>query len=75
MSRNLLNRLGRIEAKQTSAKRLVPIFNVGGDETEIEAQKSEMIRTGKASKQDAFITFVTIYEEKPSMAPEVLQRT
>jgi hypothetical protein len=66
MSRNLLNRLGKIEAKQTSGKRLVPIFNVGGDEAAIEAQKAEMIRKGKAAENDTFVTFVTIYEERPS---------
>jgi hypothetical protein len=66
MSRNLLSRVGKIEAKQTLARRLVPILNVGGDEAEIEAQKAEMIRRGEASKHDTFITFVTIYEERPS---------
>lgn len=64
MSRSLLACLGKIEAKRVSSKRLVPIFNVGGDEAEIEAQKADLIRKGEASEHDTFVTFVTIYEEQ-----------
>jgi hypothetical protein len=64
MSRTLTARLRKLEATRTPAARVVTLWGWGKTEEEIEAEKAELVRLGRASASDHhFMVFTWMSNE------------
>jgi hypothetical protein len=63
MSRTLTARLRKLEATRTPAARSVILWGWGKTEEEIEAEKAELVRLGRASTSDHFMVFTWMSNE------------
>ena len=63
MTRMLHARLRKLEATRSPAPGIVPIWAWGKTDEQVEAEKAELVRSGRASPSDHFMVFTSMSDE------------